>query len=137
MRYLNFRNPNFSAAVRKIGNFEGFSQQGRYRAIRLMEWLEKEEKTAQKMWEELIAKYAEKDESGKIKSPDGAPQGSFRIPEQNRAEFEKKGMEWADLEIEYNKALPISRADIEKCGLSPVQELALEGFIEPLSEESL
>ncbi len=136
MKYLKFRNPNFASGMRKLGSCESLNQKNKYRVVRLIEWIEKEEKIAQGLWEKIIAEFAEKNEDGSIKTPEGAARNSFRIPEENRVAFEKKGMEWAEVELDYTVTLPIDRSEVNKVGLSAVEEMALEGFIEPLSEES-
>lgn len=133
IKYAHFRNPHFATGLKKLSTFERFSDKTKYRLMKMIEWVSDEEKKAQASWERLIWEFSEKTESGQIKSPEGSPPGSFRVPEENRAKFEEEGLKWSQGEVELTGVLPLERAQVNLVGLTAMEEIALVGFVEEIS----
>lgn len=133
LNYLLFRNPHFASGLKKLTSYERFNDNTKYRLMKMVEWIDKEEAKAQNAWQVLLLKYCEKDEKGRIKSPEDSP-NSFRIPEENREAFEKDGLAWSETTSELEGVWPLDRSEVQRVGLNVLEEKSLAGMVEPISD---
>lgn len=84
----------------------------------------------------LAKEFAILDEKGEIKTPEGAPEGAFQVPNEKIEEWEAKVAELQARELVVDRP-KFKAEDLSDVGLTPVEILALEGLIEITSPQDL
>lgn len=126
-KYAELKNPSVATAIGKLKSADTLPPKTAYSVIKIVRWLQSEEKIAQELIQKIGMELSEKDEQGKLKEPNGP--GSWSIPEANHKAFQEKMEEWAKIESSYDWG-KLSAKELEAAKLSPGELLACEWFID-------
>lgn len=128
-KYADLKKTSIGAAIQKLRNASGLNPKTSYSIIKIIRWIEKEEKIAQSLLEKFTKELAEKNEDGSLKTPEGQPKGTFMVPEEKQEEWRSKEAEWSSIEVtlDWEK---LKAKEVLKANLTPAELSACEWFID-------
>lgn len=129
-KYKDLRNQDCGVAIRKIKAAEGFPDKTAYHAMKLIKWVGEQEKIAQSLFEKTAHEFAEKNEDGTLKIPEGQQEGTWEIKPPNRPAFTKQIEEWAETEVINDKWEKLKASELRAARLSPGELIALEWLVD-------
>lgn len=130
LKYSVISNPAFSEALRKVtrsGAIKDVKQA--YNVARLVTKVDQGIKTMREDYMAMAKTFATLDENGKFKVPEGAPEGAFDVPEEKMGEWTKAVDAFQEKELVIERH-PIPLEQLEGCGLTPGDLIALEPVLE-------
>lgn len=128
-KYADLKKTSIGPAIQKLRNAPGLSPKTAYSIIKILRWIEKEEKIAQSLLEKFTKELAEKNPDGSLKTPEGQPPGSFMVPEDKKQEWEAKEVEWSAIEVslDWDK---LKAKEVLPANLTPAELAACEWMID-------
>lgn len=124
INYEIMRNPVFARGIHKLVSHTAYPPLVGYNISKLQRRLVSESKICDRLFKNLVEKYAKKDELGKISPHEGRP-GSFTIPEENEAAWDRELKEFGAIKVEID-CHRTDIANLEGVGLSPLEMDVLE-----------
>jgi len=132
LSYEDIRNQEFISGIVRLRKFTGFSPKVAYNFARVVDKIQQAEKHGQKIFNEMIEKYAVKKADGKLEEPQG--KGTFRISDENLDDWQKELEEFHAIKLDPIERYKLKLSSLEKVGLTPGELLALEALIEEDAE---
>lgn len=128
-KYAELKKPSIGGAIRKLRDAAGLPPKVAYSIIKIVRWLEQEEKTAQSLLEKFTKELAEKNEDGSLKTPEGGEPGTLSISPENQEVWKKKEAEWASIEVSMDWQ-KLKASELGAAKLTPAELAACEWFID-------
>ncbi len=132
LTFGDIRNYQFTSALKKLATHEGLPVKVASNLGEILKSVRNFELKCLKLHNELAQKYAEKDDLGKFKAPEGSPEGSFQVPEKNAEKFKAEMEELRNVTAKLPVS-PIRLDQLEPVGLSPDQLLAVSCLVTPIT----
>lgn len=121
------RDASFAKAFGKVSNSPNLSVQAAYAFATLAKLFTEEVARSDKLFVELVDKYAAKDESGQLVRHEDRP-NSFVIPEANDEAWKKELAEFNSTPVSFKKQL-FALNDLKGVGLTPIELMSLDPLI--------
>jgi hypothetical protein len=134
--YGQLRDSNFGRAISKLANFNGYKHpKTAYNVAKINRRLLDEAKLAEELYKQLVERYADKDEAGKIKPVEGRGPDSFMIPDAASDEWTEKTKEYHAIAFEIDRPR-INLDDVADAKLTPSEIMALDPVLAFLEDAS-
>ena len=134
--YGQLRDSNFGRAISKLANFNGYkSPQVAYNVAKINRRLLDEAKLAEELYRQLVERYADKTEDGKIKPVEGRGPDSFMIPDAVSEEWGAKVTEYHAIAFEIDRPR-IGLDGVADAKLTPAEIMALDPVLQFEDEDA-
>jgi hypothetical protein len=129
LNYANLRDPHFLQALRKLGDFSFPKVQTTLAVARLLKIVNSEQALCDKVFKNLLNKYAEKDESGKLLPINPKLHGTYKIPEENMEEWSVAYADFVATTFEFSFT-KLALEDLSGAGLSASELLSVQELVD-------
>jgi len=139
LNYGNIRDQNFANGVVRLRSFSGFKPKTAYNLGRVLDKINRAEKEAQIVFDNLIELHAEKDKDGKLVEYGGRP-GTFKIADEKADEWREILEAFEAISVEPIERYRLKLDELENVKLTPAEMLALDPLIvvvEDVKEEAV
>lgn len=132
LSYKELRDGNFNRAFGQLANYGGLSTKTAINIAKIKKALDAEVEIAQKVFIDLLKKFAELDEAGEIKPHNGVP-NTYNVPEERQPEFVIAMKEFEQMEFEVDRT-KVTYRELDGAKMSANDILALDPI---LTEEEM